>query len=486
MLLSTTLGLNASQPMLDFVDIDLDLDFPLYIDPIGFVNPIDHFAQECQDDIRDFFQAVLQAIIDGDVERGEALLAALQEPNETHLGISQGEPRGRGIGLIQAQQLVENLRASPAARTGLLSDLTDCALFIDGIGADKVSDITTNIIRRHLIEYTQQQFELLGVPIAGDIPTGKMWVRGESRWETDRFDRLPLVDGKRVLLVPKRYVRWKGGMQQLATHYYTHFVTNFIRDEQLRTGGHLVKVIRRKREEKREVYKKDIKADMPPTKRNLAHFSVENPGVYRDFKATVTRRGSLGLRRLMELDGEPFVERIFNEELCRVLQRIPTGRRDATTYHHTVAGIITYMFYPMLITPTLELDINQGRKRIDISFANAAERGFFSEMRVDPFLQAREVMVECKNYTEDLANNEIDQMIGRFDPRRGRLGLVCCRTIENADRLLERCRDAMRAQQGAILVFSDDDFIELLGHHDIGRATALEAMCRRKFRDLLQ
>jgi len=486
MLLSIALGINASQPMLDFVDIDIDLDFPLYIDPIGFINPIDRFAEECQDDIRDFFQAVLQAIIDGDVGRGEALLAALQEPNETHLGISQGEPRGRGIGIVQARQLLENLRASPAARTGLLTDLTDCALFIDGIGADKVSDITTNIIRRHLIEYTQQQFELLNIPIHEQVPTGRMWVRGEGRWETDRFDRLPVVDGKRVLLVPKRYVRWKGGMQQLAMQYYTHFVTNFIREEQLRTDGHLVKVIQSKRGDRREVFKKDIKADMPPTKENLARFSVENPAVYRDFKAAVTRRGSLGLRRLMELDGEPFVERVFNEELSRLLGQIPTGRRDATTYHHTIAGVITYLFYPSLITPALELDINQGRKRIDISYANAAERGFFADLRRDPFLQAREIMVECKNYAEDLANNEIDQMIGRFDPRRGRLGIICCRSIENVDRLLERCRDAFRAQQGAILVFTDDDFLELLRRHDLGRVEALDAMCRRKFREIMQ
>lgn len=486
MLLSTALGLNMSQPMLDFVDIDLDLDFPLYIDPLGFVNPVDRFAEECQDDIRDFFAAVLQAIIDGNIGRSEALLSALQEPNETHLGISQGEPRGRGIGAIQARQLVENLRASPAARTGLLTDLTDVALFVDGIGADKVSDITTNIIRRQLIEYTQQQFELLGIPLHANLPTGRLWARGEGRWETDRFDRLPIVNEKRVLLVPKRYVRWRGGMQQIAMQYYTHFVTNFIRNEQIRTNGHLVRVIRTKKGDRPKVYKKDIKVDIPPTKVNLARFSVENPAVYRDFRAALTRRGSIGLRRLLELDGEQFNELAFNDELTQVLLAIPPGRPNATNYHHIAAGIITYLFYPNLITPTLELDINQGRKRIDISFANAAERGIFAELRRDPFILAREVMVECKNYSEDLANNEVDQMIGRFDPRRGRLGIICCRDVVDVGRLRERCRDAFRAQQGAILVFTDEDFAGLLREHDIARGPALEALCRRKYRELLQ
>lgn len=486
MLLSQALGLNLSQPMLDFVDIDLDLDFPLFIDPVGFIEPKEPFAQECQDDLRDFFEAILQAIMAGDRQKGSELLAALQEPNETHLGISAGEPRGRGIGARQAEQLLEALANSPAARTGLLGDLTDCALFIENIGADKVSDITTNIIRRSLIEYTQQQFEFYRIPIQTNLPTGRLWVRGEGRWETDRFDRIPLVNGKRVLLVPKRYVRWRGGMQQLATQYYTHFVTNFVRDEQLRTNGNLVRVIRSKRGETRKVFKQDIKREMPPTKHNLASFSVDNPDVYRRFKEVIKRKGSIGLRTLVELDGNQFNEAEFNREVINLLRAIPTGRPNATNYHHLISGIITYVFFPHLITPTLELEINQGRKRIDIAFANASQQGFFSDQRPDPFLLAREIMVECKNYAEDLANNEIDQMIGRFDPRRGRFGIIACRSVVDQDRLVERCRDAFRAQQGAILVFTDEDFEVLLNAHDIAREPTLQNMCRTKFRELLR
>ncbi|HEX4738681.1 MAG TPA: hypothetical protein VH331_14080 [Allosphingosinicella sp.] len=486
MLLSAALGINLSQPLLDFVDIDMELDFPLYIDPLGFVDPKDRFAAECQEDIRDFFGAVLQAIIDGDLGKGGALLAALQEPNETHLGVSQGEPRGRGIGAKQAQQILDNLRASPAARTGLLQDLTDCALFIDNVGADKVSDITTNIIRRHLIEYTQQQFEHLRVPIDTILPTGRLWARGEARWDNTQFDRVPVVEGRRVLLVPKRYVRWRGGMQQLASQYYNHFVTNFVKEEQLQINGHLVRVVKTKKGEKREVFKYDIHKDMPLTKENLARFSVENPQVYHAFKGTLVRRGSIGLRKLLEVDGEPFEGRAFDAEVTQVLRDIPSGRPSATAYHHIVAGLITYIFYPNLITPTLELEINQGRKRIDIAYANAASQGLFREIREDPFLLAREIMVECKNYTEDLENQEIDQMIGRFDPRRGRFGIIACRAVQDEARLLERCRDMFRAQQGAAIVLTDDDFTGLLAVPEIDRGNAVETLCRRKFRALLQ
>ncbi len=59
-----------------------------------------------------------------------------------------------------------------------------------------------------------------------------------------------LLNGERVLLVPKRYVRWRGGLQQASAKYYNHFVTNFIRDEQLSTNGSLVRVVKTKKSPK--------------------------------------------------------------------------------------------------------------------------------------------------------------------------------------------------------------------------------------------
>lgn len=273
MLLSAALGLNMSQPMLDFVDIDLDLDFPLYIDPAGFLKPRDDFAQRCQDDLRSFFTAVLKTLKRGDHAKGLALLEALKEPNETHLGVSSGEPNGRGLGSGQAQQVLDSLLQSQAAQTGLLRDLTDTALFIDGIGADKVSDMTTNIIRRHLIAYTQEQFALLGQDIPGNVPTGLLWDAAGEVWVKDELDHIPVINGKRVLLVPKRYVRWRGGLNQAASKYYNNFVTNFIRDEQLATNGALVEVVKTKKTTRRVVRKSAIKEAFPLTKPFLADFS---------------------------------------------------------------------------------------------------------------------------------------------------------------------------------------------------------------------
>lgn len=482
MLLSQALGLNMSQPLLDFVDIDTNLDFPLYIDPASFLSPRDEFAQKCGDDIRDFFDAVLKSIAAGNSSKATTLLEGLREPNETHLGSSKGEPRGRGIGKEQAQLILNNLQSSPAAKSGLLKDLTDTALFIDGIGADKISDITTNIIRRHLIEYTQQQFELLRIPIQTEIPAGLLWDTGNGRWIKDEYAHIPIVNDRRVLLVPKRYVRWNGGLQQAASQYYNRFVTNYIRDEQLRTNGSLVEVVKTKTTTKKVVYKKSIREKFPQSKSFLARFSNDHPKEYQKFRAALNTHAPIGVRALMETKGGTFNETDFDAGLVTALEAIPPGRRTATTYHHLVTGIITHLFYPHLISPALEHEIDQGRKRIDITFLNTAEFGFFKDRKDDPFSLAREIIVECKNYEDDIANPEIDQLGGRFDPRRGRFGMIVCRSITDNALVTSRCRDVFQAQRGVIIVLSDQELISLLKTPTLLRDQTLDAMLRAKFR----
>lgn len=484
MLLSSALGINKNQPMLDFVDIDLDLDFPLYIDPAGFLNPRDDFATKCQYDIQDFFKAVLEQIASGNGAKGTQLLAGLREPNETHLGVSSGEPRGRGLGAGQAEQVMQSLKNSPAGKSGLLRDLTDVALFIEGIGADKISDMTTNIIRRHLIEYTQQEFELMKIQIPNQVPAGLIWDTGNGKWITDSFDRIPVINGKRVLLVPKRYVRWKGGLQQAASRYYNHFVTNFIRDEQLASNGSLVEVVKTRRTTKRVVRKSKIKEKFPLKKPFLADFSALNPKEYQKFRATYDRYAPVGIRTLVEAQGGIFHEDAFSKGLVLALNAIPPGRRSANEYHHLVLGILTYLFYPDLIAPVLEAEIDDGRKRIDISFANSADQGFFKDRKDDPFTRAREVMVECKNYTDDIANPEIDQLNGRFDPRRGLLGIMLCRTITDPALVVKRCSDVFKAQRGLILVLSDADVVLLLSTDALNRHAAIQNLFRRKLREV--
>lgn len=143
------------------------------------------------------------------------------------------------------------------------------------------------------------------------------------------------------------------------------------------------------------------------------------------------------------------------------LRQTPKGDKAATAYQKRVAGILDQVFGHSLGSSELEVKINEGRKRLDITWVNQASYGVFHWLSMNH--TAPYVVGECKNYTNDLTNTEVDQLIGRFSPLRGRVGLLLYRSVKNRDLLIKRCIDAFAHGQGVILAFNDDDVATLAG-----------------------
>lgn len=66
--ISRVLKSGKTQPELDFVDIDLSTDTPLFLDPAAFYEGEGQFAEACSRDLEEFFEAVLHAAGTGDWE----------------------------------------------------------------------------------------------------------------------------------------------------------------------------------------------------------------------------------------------------------------------------------------------------------------------------------------------------------------------------------------------------------------------------------
>jgi hypothetical protein len=486
MQISKALKLGKSQPELDFVDIELSTDTPLFLDPSAFYEGEGRFAEDCSRDIEQFFDAVLHAAGSEDWDLGLRLLRGLSEPDEIQMGFSTGSPQGRGIGEKQAEQIFEAILRSRAVRSGLIRDLNDALIFVPGIGPDKVSDITTNIIRRHLIEYTQNQFALYGIEIKAQMPTGLLWDSVNADW-CEGYDYIPVVKSRKILLVPKRFVRYAKDFTRAGQRYYDGFVASFIRQRELSSMGKLVKFRPQKKDGTRtpHVYKEDIEREVPRDKNSVAIFSLDNPDVYERFKASFFRHNPMSVSSLVDAQGGNFREIEYSKHAVKALESIPTGARSASDYQSLIVGLLHFLLYPNLSNPVLERPINDGRKRIDISFDNTADKGIFARIRQDPFLVCREVMIECKNYSHDLENPEIDQLIGRFDHRRGRFGIITCRDVKDRKKMLSRCADAFRSQQGVVVILTDLDISESLLAGPLGREQRIGEIIQNQLRDLL-
>jgi hypothetical protein len=202
-------GLGLEQPSLEFLDVVLEVDTRLFLDPRAFIALQSDWGNECVALIRRFFDEVLTAIRDDDGDRARLLLDGLHEPNETRLGLSQGKVAGRGVGPGLADDLYRSLSESAVVRKdGLIEELEDTALLLPGIGVDLVSDIATNIVRRKLIEFTVETAQKYGMELVDAVDSGALWSPATGLWQNEPA-RLLLPQGKPLILVPRAVARWQ-------------------------------------------------------------------------------------------------------------------------------------------------------------------------------------------------------------------------------------------------------------------------------------
>lgn len=462
--------LGREQPSLDFVDVDITNDLKVFVDPRALQLLPSPWGSECVSLVQNFFQTVLRHIHAGRNGQARRLLAQLREPNETHLGMSRRKAQGRGMGTELAKDVWDALSKSEAASSGLLEDLEDTILMVEGVGPDIVSDITTNIIREPLIHYTQDVCRAYGIQ-TGEVESGPLWDPKARDWYSE-YVQLPTARDRKLLLVPKAIVRRR--LEYAADEYFRHYILEALIDRELAANSSLVKLLKDGRQ---RVYKKDLIEKYGSGKTMIVRETLRSPEILAKYR--FDKRVPHPPMSHLALSNETNTDPPKWDELLKAVLDTPPGPDHATGYHRNVEALLSALFYPALMNPALEEKINDGRKRVDIVYTNVAESGFFAWLAQHH--PAAHVMVECKNYSRDVGNPELDQMVGRFSPSRGRFGMIMSRSFEDKELFIARCRDSAQAAQGFIVPLDDNDLVTLVDEVKAGRERPLFGLLKERF-----
>jgi hypothetical protein len=459
---------------LDFLDIYAFQDIALFLDPYGISVMGTEWARECESQIATYFQYLIDSIKRGDKKTTKELLNALHEVNEVGLGYSLTYSNGRGIGNVQAAQIQLAFENSEAAKSGDIKDIADCALLIPGINRDKISDVTANILKRQLVKFTQVQCKKYGIPLQ------RVPVEDAFDFEIFKFisyyAELPVINGKPKILLPISSVRRKPELSK--DKYYRNFVLEFLKAEHEHAGDSLATVLKNGRVVVRIA---DLKSKYPIGENFLYKFSKDNPQILQKFKSE--------LRRTAGNQTKPFLKTkkkiLTSKERSEILQRINPGNDEATQFHKISFDNLIHIFGGRLSNPLKEKEINEGRKRIDIVFNNNDKNGFFNKLNILHHIKCPKIFIECKNYGSEIGNPEIDQLLGRFNPRRGKFGILLCRSIKDKPKLIKRCRDGVTDQDSFIIVLDDSDIKSLLRFKESKEEEKIDELMMKKLEEII-
>ncbi len=473
--LSEYFGLKIKQEDLDFLDIYADKDIPLFLDPYGISAMNTKWSRECENQIATYFQYLIDSIRSGDKKSIKKLLNALHEVNEVALGYSSGTPNGKGIGPKQAKEIQYAFENSYAAKSGDIKDIADCALLIPNINQDKISDITANILKKQLVDFTQKQCKKYSIPMRK--------VAVNNAFDYDKFEfisffaELPVINEKAKILLPVSSVRQDPELSK--DKYYRNFVLEFLRAEHCHAGDALASVLKNGRI---VVRIKDLKKQYPIGSDFLHQFSKDHPQILDKFKAELRRTAN---KKNTKPELNPKRKILTANERTLILNDIKAGNKDATNFHKISFDNLIHIFDKRLSNPNREKEINEGRKRIDIIFDNSDNVGFFHKLNTLHKIKCPKIFVECKNYGNEIGNPEIDQLQTRFNNQRGRFGILLCRSIQDKKKLIKRCRDVLHDNKSFVIVLDDNDISILLNFRELNDENNIDEFMAKKLDELI-
>jgi len=384
-------GISKKASEVDFVIPFLDIDRCYFIDPSlirfsdeprfsDWLSTIETYTQLINDyigvDDRDGLRKVL--------DTGEA--------NAIGLGYTQTSINGSGVGSIIAESLIEILITHPDFKKHGITRFEQLQLLDVGIADDRISDLVAHILKEHLINYTQEQCRVVGIPMER-VRIGKVFDYADHEWkeQTVHLPINPEQISRRdalnphppILLVPKEILR------PLPIFLNYNSFLGFLRKEhELVSNANPAKelVVSRNRD------------DLALTERYVS---------YRE-----SQRG----KRLYRLDfGKDLLELADEIDLMKI------GQESRDLFRDKVGKALEQVFLGDLRLMGQEVRTALASSRRDLVFLNAAGAGILKTIK--EVHTSSHLIVDTKN-VQHLDADDVKQVAGYLNDRSGMVGII--------------------------------------------------------------
>ncbi len=434
--------IHEAQSSMAFAIPYLDEDIPLYIDPFMLWKSPAMFDNGLHQMIVGAFNGLGKEFLSGDSEKAIQTLVRISECDEIGLGQSSTR-KGKRIGVAKAAEVLELFNRIGRYNSHGFRHLEEIQLFVDGIGKDRISDISASFLKSYLIDFTQAQARLLGMSLTE--------VRFDDVYEVKTGDLISVntlgvvnpETGVPVLLVPKHWLRFVPWI-----NFEEYFKDHCPQDDIAHQGERLEKV---------EV---------------LLH-NRENFGLIDHFVNEKERTAD-------DCDSDPLFEQISIRSARTRLSRIkklPTGKQDGADliYEREVGVLLPTLFYPDLDFAKLQARTDDGVSIRDLIFYNNRTHPFLKELMND--YGSRQLTFEMKN-VKQVAREHIDQINRYLTDSLGGFGVLVTRHPLQK-KVMKRTINLWAGQRRAVVTLTDTDLEMMVNLYESKQRKPLDVLKKK-------
>ncbi len=414
------LNINKKQKDVDFLIPFLDIDRRYCLDPSLLRFTKTKTLLSWDEEIRQFLMLIHQVMVRGDVAKLKKILNIGEAP-DAGLGYCREGVAGNGFGKEISKQVIEILSKNDDFRKRGFIRLEELQWLDKDIGPDRISDLVINILKRHIIEYTQHEAKKNNIPVE-DVRVNKVFEPNSLEWISIK-EKLP-INPKRLtrdavnphpplLFLPKEIVK----TLPLFLNYDSFY--GFIESN----------------------HRAGVDTRIPKPK--IINQIIKNPKLSEDFiKYRESKINSL-YRPDFDMEINKYVT---------LLGEIPAGSREhSNQYLEVVKNIIGFIFEDLSLYKKEKPSI-LGEIRRDLIFQNNADTGIFATFKTKH--NATHIVIDAKN-TNNITSKDVAQISNYLNDDIGRVAFIISRKKDK--RLRVHSYAQLKNQNKVILFIADED-----------------------------